>query len=38
MTANVRDRVSVFTLATFVLVAIVGGAFAAGYLIGRMIL
>jgi hypothetical protein len=38
MTANVRDRVSVFVLATFVLVAIVGGAFGAGYLIGRMIL
>jgi hypothetical protein len=36
--ANVRDRLSVFLLAAFVLVAIVGGAFLAGYLIGRMIL
>jgi hypothetical protein len=38
MTANVRDRLSVFALAALVLVVIVGGAFAAGYLIGRMIL
>ena len=32
------DRVSVFALAFFVLVVIVGGAFAAGYLIGRILL
>jgi hypothetical protein len=32
------DKVSVFALAAFVLVVIVGGAFAAGYLIGRMLL
>jgi hypothetical protein len=32
------EKVSVFALAAFVLVAIVGGAFAAGYLIGRMLL
>jgi hypothetical protein len=32
------DRISVFALAAFLLVVIVGGAFAAGYLIGRMLL
>ena len=32
------DRVSVFALAFFVLVVIVGGAFAAGYFIGRILL
>ena len=32
------DRVSVFALAFFVLAVIVGGAFAAGYLIGRILL
>ena len=36
--ANHREKVTVFGLAAFVLVVIVGGAFAAGYLIGRMIL
>jgi hypothetical protein len=36
--ANVRDRLTVFAVAAFVLLAIVGGAFLAGYLIGRMIL
>jgi hypothetical protein len=36
--ANVRDRLSVFLFAAFVLVAIVGGAFLVGYLVGRMIL
>ena len=36
--ANPREKVTVFTLAAFVIVAIVGGAFVAGYLIGRMIL
>jgi hypothetical protein len=34
----VRDKASVFALAAFVLLAIVGGAFAAGYLLGRMFL
>ena len=36
--ANVRDRLSVFVFAAFALLAIVGGAFAAGWLIGRMLL
>jgi hypothetical protein len=36
--ANVGDRLSVFAFATFVLVAIVGLAFLAGYLIGRILL
>jgi len=34
----VRERISVFALAAFVLVVVVGGAFAAGYLIGRILL
>ena len=36
--ANVGDRLTVFAFATFVLVAIVGLAFLAGYLIGRIFL
>jgi hypothetical protein len=36
--ANLGDKVSVFALAAFVLLVIVGGAFLAGYVIGRMIL
>lgn len=32
------EKLSVFAFAAFVLLAIVGGAFAAGYLIGRMLL
>jgi hypothetical protein len=36
--ANVRDRLTVFLFAALVLVAIVGGAFLVGYLVGRMIL
>ncbi len=32
------DRLSVFALATFILAVIVGGAFAAGYVIGRILL
>jgi hypothetical protein len=36
--ANVREQVSVFAVAAFVLVVVVGGAFLAGWLIGRMIL
>jgi hypothetical protein len=33
-----REKLSVFGLAAAVLVLIVGGAFLAGYLIGRMLL
>jgi hypothetical protein len=36
--AGVGERVTVLAFATFVLVAIVGLAFAAGYLIGRILL
>jgi hypothetical protein len=36
--ANVGERLSVFAFAAFVLVAIVGLAFLAGYLIGRILL
>jgi hypothetical protein len=36
--AAVGDKLGVFAFALFVLVAIVGGAFLAGYLIGRMLL
>jgi hypothetical protein len=35
---DAREKLSVFGLATAVLVVIVGGAFLAGYLIGRMLL
>jgi hypothetical protein len=34
----VTEKLSVFALAAFVLLVIVGGAFAAGYLIGRILL
>jgi hypothetical protein len=34
----VSDKLSVFAFAVGVLVVIVGGAFAAGYLIGRILL
>jgi hypothetical protein len=37
-THSVGEKVSVFALAVFVLVLIVGGAFAAGYFIGRILL
>jgi hypothetical protein len=37
-THSAGEKISVFALALFVLVAIVGVAFAAGYLIGRMLL
>lgn len=37
-THTATDKLSVFALAIFVLLAIVGGAFAAGYVIGRMFL
>jgi hypothetical protein len=36
--ANVGDRLSVFAFAAFVLAAIVGLAFLAGYVIGRILL
>jgi hypothetical protein len=36
--ADAGDRLTVFAFAAFVLVAIVGLAFAAGYLIGRILL
>ncbi len=35
---SVGERLSVFALAVFFLVSLVGVAFAAGYLIGRMLL
>jgi hypothetical protein len=34
----VSDKLSVFAFAAFVLLAIVGSAFAAGYFVGRMLL
>jgi hypothetical protein len=37
-THRVSDKLSVFAFATVVLLVIVGGAFAAGYLIGRILL
>ena len=37
-TSNVREKIGVFAVAIFVLVVVVGGAFAAGYLIGRILL
>jgi hypothetical protein len=36
--ANVGDRLTVLAFATFVVLAIVGLAFLAGYLIGRILL
>jgi hypothetical protein len=36
--ANVGDKLTVFAFAAFVLAAIVGLAFLAGYLIGRILL
>jgi hypothetical protein len=36
--ANVGERLSVFAFAAFVLAAIVGLAFLAGYVIGRILL
>ena len=35
---RVSDKLSVFVFAAVVLLVIVGGAFAAGYLIGRILL
>jgi len=37
-THSVSERLGVFAFAAVVLVVIVGGAFAAGYLIGRILL
>jgi hypothetical protein len=37
-THRVSDKLSVFAFAAVVLLVIVGGAFAAGYLIGRILL
>jgi preprotein translocase subunit SecE len=36
--ASVRERLSVFAFAAFLVLAIIGVAFAAGYLIGRIFL
>jgi hypothetical protein len=33
-----REKLGVFAVAALVLVVVVGGAFAAGYLIGRVLL
>jgi hypothetical protein len=37
-THRLSEKLSVFAFATGILVVIVGGAFAAGYLIGRILL
>ena len=37
-TPSAGEKLSIFTLAAAVLVVVVGGAFAAGWLIGRMLL
>jgi hypothetical protein len=34
----VSEKVSIFAVAALVLVVVVGGAFAAGYVIGRVLL
>jgi hypothetical protein len=34
----VSDKLSIFAVAALVLVVVVGGAFAAGYVIGRVLL
>jgi len=38
VTHSPREKLSIFVFAAAVLVLVVGGAFAAGYLIGRMLL
>jgi hypothetical protein len=38
MASHTSERLSVFAVATVVVLAIVGLAFAAGYVIGRMLL
>jgi len=35
---RMRDRMSVFAFATFVHLVIVGAAFAAGYILGKLLL
>ena len=37
-THSVSEKLGVFAVAALVLVVVVGGAFAAGYLIGRVLL
>jgi hypothetical protein len=37
-THSASEKLTVFAFAAFLLVVIVGGAFAAGYLIGRILL
>jgi hypothetical protein len=37
-TPSPGEKLSIFAFATIVLVVVVGGAFAAGWLIGRMLL
>jgi hypothetical protein len=37
-THSAREKLSIFALAALVLVVVVGGAFVAGWLIGRMLL
>jgi hypothetical protein len=36
--SRLRDRVTVFAFALALLIAIVGGAFVAGYIVGKLIL
>ena len=38
MRASARERVTVLVFALVVLVAIVGGAFAVGYILGKLLL
>lgn len=38
MRARAKERLTVLGFATFLLAAIVGGAFAAGYLLGKLLL
>lgn len=38
MRGGVREQLSVFALATFVLLAVVGIAFGAGYVLGKLLL
>jgi hypothetical protein len=37
-TRSVGEKLSIFAVAALVLVVVVGGAFAAGYVIGRVLL
>ena len=38
MTRGIREQLSVFALAAFVLLAVVGIAFGAGYVLGKLLL